>query len=377
MREGVPGLQMAEEMEGLARDLLPLASPLMDFMHQRYLGHFVEQDVVGHMEAELEEEEVGARARARRDRASPTWPATRASPRRRARRRRSRRSSASSRACSSTLPEDARVVKTIGDEVMLVGHDVRALVDWAVGFTGRWTERPEPRIGIHLGHGALPRRRLLRARGQPRLARRRARPRRGGARERLRSWTRCATRSELGFEGIGQVKLKGFDEPRQLCRATCARGRERGPARGGARERPGAAGRAAAGAGLGRRRLGLPARRGACDSGARVSALHVNYGLREGADDDEAFVRELCERLGVPLHVERVALPESGNLQDARARRALRARRAARPEATTRPRTRPATRPRRCSTGWPCRPARARCTAWRRGAGGSCGRCSP
>ena len=57
MREGVPGLQMAEEMEGLARDLLPLASPLMDFMHQRYLGHFVEQDVVGHMEAELEEEE--------------------------------------------------------------------------------------------------------------------------------------------------------------------------------------------------------------------------------------------------------------------------------------------------------------------------------
>src|SRR6185312_17238758 len=31
MREGVPGLQMAEEMEHLARDLLPLASPVMDF----------------------------------------------------------------------------------------------------------------------------------------------------------------------------------------------------------------------------------------------------------------------------------------------------------------------------------------------------------
>jgi tRNA(Ile)-lysidine synthase len=50
--------------------------------------------------------------------------------------------------------------------------------------------------------------------------------------------------------------------------------------------------------------------------GADVSALHVNYGLREGADADEAFVRELCERLGVPLHAERVSLPESGNLQD-------------------------------------------------------------
>ena len=50
--------------------------------------------------------------------------------------------------------------------------------------------------------------------------------------------------------------------------------------------------------------------------GASVSALHVNYGLREGADADEAFVRELCERLGVPLHAERVSLPESGNLQE-------------------------------------------------------------
>ena len=50
--------------------------------------------------------------------------------------------------------------------------------------------------------------------------------------------------------------------------------------------------------------------------GASVSALHVNYGLREGADADEAFVRELCERLGVPLHAEPVSLPDSGNLQD-------------------------------------------------------------
>ena len=50
---------------------------------------------------------------------------------------------------------------------------------------------------------------------------------------------------------------------------------------------------------------------------ARVSALHVNYRLREGADEDEAFVRELCGRLDVPLHAERAALPEAGNLQDA------------------------------------------------------------
>jgi tRNA(Ile)-lysidine synthase len=50
--------------------------------------------------------------------------------------------------------------------------------------------------------------------------------------------------------------------------------------------------------------------------GARVRALHVNYGLREGADEDELLCRELCERLGVPLQVERVELPAEGNLQD-------------------------------------------------------------
>jgi tRNA(Ile)-lysidine synthase len=55
--------------------------------------------------------------------------------------------------------------------------------------------------------------------------------------------------------------------------------------------------------------------------GARVSALHVNYGLRPGADEDEEFVRALCSRMSVPLHVERLELPEGGNLQE-RAREA-------------------------------------------------------
>ena len=58
MRDGVPGLEMAEEMEGLARELLPLASPIMDHVHQRFLQHFVEQDVIGHMEADLDGEQL-------------------------------------------------------------------------------------------------------------------------------------------------------------------------------------------------------------------------------------------------------------------------------------------------------------------------------
>ena len=49
---------------------------------------------------------------------------------------------------------------------------------------------------------------------------------------------------------------------------------------------------------------------------ARVSVLHVNYGLREGSDEDEAFVRELCAQLGVPLFAERVELGSGGNLQE-------------------------------------------------------------
>jgi tRNA(Ile)-lysidine synthase len=51
---------------------------------------------------------------------------------------------------------------------------------------------------------------------------------------------------------------------------------------------------------------------------AAVSALHVNYGLRPEADGDEACCRELCERLSVPLAVERATLAAregAGNLQ--------------------------------------------------------------
>ena len=48
--------------------------------------------------------------------------------------------------------------------------------------------------------------------------------------------------------------------------------------------------------------------------GERVTALHVNYGLRPSADEDEAFCRSLCERLGVPLVVHRAGPPE-GNVQ--------------------------------------------------------------
>ena len=47
-----------------------------------------------------------------------------------------------------------------------------------------------------------------------------------------------------------------------------------------------------------------------------VTALHVNYGLRDDSDIDEKHCRELCDALGARLEVERPRRPEGpGNLQ--------------------------------------------------------------
>jgi adenylate cyclase len=217
IREGVPGLEMSEEMEHLARDLLPLASPLMDFIHQRFLAHFIEQDAVGHMEADLDGDADLGRVRvviAFADLAGYT---------------RFTEEEGEEEALSyverfidsvtETLPDDARVIKTIGDEVMIVGQDAQALVQWAVDFQRRFTERPEPRIGMHYGAAIyrdgdyfgrevnLASRVVARARGGEVLVT-------DGITEAVRSGEGVA------FEGIGHVKLKGFDEPRELCRAS-------------------------------------------------------------------------------------------------------------------------------------------------------------
>ena len=54
IRDAVPELEMAEEMGELAADILPLAAPLTEYLHNRYLRFFLEQDVVGHMESDLD-----------------------------------------------------------------------------------------------------------------------------------------------------------------------------------------------------------------------------------------------------------------------------------------------------------------------------------
>ena len=152
IRDGVGGLEIAEEMEGLASELLPLAAPIMDHVHQRWLQHFIEQDVVGHLELEIDGEGDLGRLRvgiAFADLAGYTRLTEEAGEQ--------EALDIVERfveAVSNTLPDEARVIKTIGDEVMVVGSDPSALADWAVGFQLLHPERPLPRIGIHAG-GAL------------------------------------------------------------------------------------------------------------------------------------------------------------------------------------------------------------------------------
>jgi adenylate cyclase len=221
MREGVPGLEMAEQMEHLARDLLPLSSSLMEYLHRKFLQHFVAQDVVGHMEGDLDGELDLGRIRvgiAFCDLAGYT---------------RFTEEEGDEQALSlverfvdsvvETLPDDARVVKTIGDEVMIVGQDIQALTDWAVGFQRLFRERPEPRIGIHYG-ATLYRDGDYFGREVNLAARVVARARGGEVLVTDSVVHEVAESRHLSFEGIGQVKLKGFDEPRQLCRATSPTG---------------------------------------------------------------------------------------------------------------------------------------------------------
>jgi tRNA(Ile)-lysidine synthase len=53
----------------------------------------------------------------------------------------------------------------------------------------------------------------------------------------------------------------------------------------------------------------------AVELGVAVAALHVNHGLRPDADADEEHCRGLCDRLMVPIAVERAPQPAAGNVQ--------------------------------------------------------------
>ena len=224
VRDAVPELEMAAQMGELAEDILPLAAPLTEYLHKRYLRFFVDQDVVGHMEsglgldtAEIQlgqvtvtlcfidltgftrytEEEGDIEALDVIERFVET--------------------------VESTLPQEATIVKTIGDEVMVVSPDAAALTEWAVELLGRLPRRPQPRVGIHCGEAVYRDGDYFGS--QVNLAHRVVN--RALAGEVLvtdRVVAANTGRDRLGFEPIGQVKLKGFPVPTELFLVRAAEG---------------------------------------------------------------------------------------------------------------------------------------------------------
>ncbi len=214
IRDGVPELEMAEEMRELTADVLPVVAPLTEYLHNRYLRFFLEQDVVGHMESELgatathlgripvtlcfidltgftryTEEEGDLEALDVVEHFVET--------------------------VEATLPPEATIVKTIGDEVMVVSSDPVSLTGWAVELLARFPERPQPRVGIHYAeavyrdgdyfgtHVNLAHRVASRAQA-------------GEVMVTDRVIEAISGRDHLVFEPIGEVSLKGFPIPTPL-----------------------------------------------------------------------------------------------------------------------------------------------------------------
>jgi adenylate cyclase len=194
MRAGVPAVEIAEEMEEMAREVLPLATPFIAYLHSRLLSHFVEQDMIGHMEADLDDDglEEG------RLRVAVAF------------------ADLAGYARLTVEQGDARVIKTLGDEVMVVGSDAAALVTWAVDLQqGIGANEPPPRIGIHYGE-ALYRDGDYFGREVNQAARVVAR---AGGGEVLVTRPVVELADGVGglqFDRIGEVRLKGFSDTTEL-----------------------------------------------------------------------------------------------------------------------------------------------------------------
>jgi adenylate cyclase len=213
MRSGSTGVETAEQMNAISRQVLPLAGPVLDQIHQRYLQFFVEQDVVGHMESDLD----GSAVDLGRMRVAIAFADLAGYTRLTEEEGELTAVDAVERfveAVEVTLPDEARIIKTIGDEVMIIGSDVSTLTDWAVGFQSMQTERPLPRIAVHWGV-ALYRDGDYYGRDiniASRVAARSA----GGEVLVTRQVVDSVTAPHLEFERIGEVRLKGFTESTEV-----------------------------------------------------------------------------------------------------------------------------------------------------------------
>jgi adenylate cyclase len=223
MRSGASSVQIAEQMEVLTRDTLPFATPFMNYLHDRLLAQFVEQDMIGHMEADFGDDaldegrvrvaiafaDIAGYARLTVERGDEAALGT---------------VERFVEAVEETLPVDARVIKMLGDEVMVVGSDAAALTAWAVDLqAGIAAGDPQARIGIHYGE-ALYRDGDYYGSDVNQAARVVARAGGGEVLVTRRVVEVASTVDGLEFERIGEVRLKGFAELTELFIATSRTG---------------------------------------------------------------------------------------------------------------------------------------------------------
>jgi adenylate cyclase len=184
-------------------------------MHTRLLGQFVEQDVIGHMESDLAESSLEEG----RLRVAILFADLAGYARLTVERGDEEALGAVERfldVVQHTLPSDARVIKTLGDEVMVVGSDPAALASWAVGLKAQTEEgEPPPRIGIHYGD-AIYRDGDYYGRDVNQAARVVARAAGGEVLVTRPVVDVAAGLDGVRFDRIGEVGLKGFDEPTEL-----------------------------------------------------------------------------------------------------------------------------------------------------------------
>jgi len=213
--EGVPGVEIAEELEALITEVLPRLEPLIGYLHQRYMRHFVEQTLIANMERDLEQR--GRKILGEIDVAIAFADLVGFVQFTEERGEAEALDLIEQLVVSveNSLPTGARVIKNIGDGVMIVGNDPVALTDWAINFQEGFEKRSRPRMGIHYGrtvfrdgdyYGSnvnLAARVVDRAQAGEVL---------------VTDSVKNAASQESGlvFEPIGDFQLKGFKEPTEL-----------------------------------------------------------------------------------------------------------------------------------------------------------------
>lgn len=213
VREDATPLEAAEAVARLATHVMPLTDRVIRDVHRRSLHWFIEQDAVSLVEQALDEDSLLGLGRLRvaigfADLAGFT--------RLTEERGDEEAVDAVERFVDSveaSLPDDARVLKTIGDEVMVIGDDAASLVEWAVGFQLLHPDEPRPRIGIHAGEvlfrdgdyfgGEVNRAARVVARA-------------GAGEVVVTASIASSAVRHVAFDPIGDVRLKGFREPTAL-----------------------------------------------------------------------------------------------------------------------------------------------------------------